>query len=354
MLAGIGLHCSARGNPADAFRHAVVVTAPATGGTAVVIPFFQRKPGLLANAIRSALSQVDAGPITIVVCDDASPIDADTELAGLAPEQRDRVILVRQANAGAGAARNAALDAVPPGTDWIAFLDSDDRWEPAHIARALAALRAGYDLCFGDALREPQTRTHFQAADLDSRCHEPIGTLPGLFRFMGDFLTLNIAMSPVSISTVVMRASALGDQRFPCMAVEDLMFWFEAARRPIRVAFDATLQVYYGRGDITLVDHWMSPQALKICLLYHRVFMHVRREFSLTPVQHAILELRMEHNRQDFGRVVLGLLRHGRMPAWPVVAKFLRLDPWIARSLLGVAATEVARRLPVRRGMTAG
>lgn len=174
--------------------------ALAAGGTAVIVPFFQRKPGLLAAAIRSALAQEAAGPITIIVCDDASPIPADTELAMLAPNQRERVILIRQANAGAAAARNAALDAVPPGTEWIAFLDSDDRWEPGHIARAVAALCAGYDLCFSDALREPQTTTHFQAASFESRHHEPVGSLPGLFRFIGNFLTLNITMSPVSIS----------------------------------------------------------------------------------------------------------------------------------------------------------
>ncbi len=328
--------------------------ALAAGGTAVIVPFFQRKPGLLAAAIRSALAQEAAGPITIIVCDDASPIPADTELAMLAPEQREQVILIRQANAGAAAARNAALDAVPPGTEWIAFLDSDDRWEPGHIARAVAALRAGHDLCFSDALRAPQTTTHFQAASFESRHHEPVGSLPGLFRFIGDFLTLNITMSPVSISTVVMRVSTLGDLRFPQMAVEELMFWFEAARRPIRVAFDATLQVHYGRGDITIVDHWVSQPALKLCLLYHHVFMRVRREFNLTIVQRDILEARMARNRQDFAKVILGLLRHGRIPNASVVARFAKLDPWMARSLLDVTATEVIQHLPFRHQVPAG
>ncbi len=322
------------------------MTEQAPGGTAVIIPFFQRKPGLLAAAIRSALAQEAAGPITVVVCDDASPIPAGTELAALAPDQCERVILVRQANGGVGAARNAALDAVPPGTEWIAFLDSDDRWEPSHIARAVAALREGFDFFFADALREPQTLTHFQAAAFKSSLHEPIGVMPGLFQFVGDFLTQNLQISPVSISTVVMRASALAGLRFSNMVFEDLLFWFDVARRPIRVAFDATLQVHYGHGDITLAQDWRSQQALRTCFLYHRIFTHVAREFDLTFEQRGILEARMAQNRRSFCVAMLARLRHGQAPAWRVVAGLARLDSRLIASLLRVAATEAARRMP--------
>lgn len=318
-------------------------------GTCVIIPYFQRKPGLLTAAIRSALAQEQVGLITVIVCDDASPVRAETELALLGPEQRDHVILITQPNAGAGPARNTALDAIPPGTEWIAFLDSDDKWETVHLARAQAALQAGYDLYFGDALRESQTQTHFQAAAFDLSKHTPINSLPGMFEFVGNFLTENIVMSPVSISTVVMRASTLGDLRFKKIAFEDLVFWFEMATRPVRIAFDSTLQVHYGRGDITLADSWISQKALKICLLYNIVFMLVMRDFKLTSVQRVLLKARITHNRRDFGRIVLGLLRYRRIPAWPVMMEVLRLDPWIIRSIMGVAMTELARHLPFHR-----
>ena len=232
-------------------------------GTAVIIPFFQREAGVLAAAIRSALAQRDAGAITVVVCDDGSPVPADAELAALARGERERVVLVRQANAGAGPARNAALDAMPADTEWIAFLDSDDRWGPDHIARSVAALQAGYDLCFADVQRDGEAGTHFQNASFRPGQHEPIGALPGLYRFTGDFLAQNLMLSPVSISSVVMRAGTLGDLRFPTMAFEDLMYWFEAARRGPRVAFDGTLQVHYGSGNITLTDGWKSPRELR-------------------------------------------------------------------------------------------
>lgn len=320
--------------------------------TAVIIPHFQRQPGLLAVAVRSALAQEDAGPVTVVVCDDGSPVPASTDLATLSAVERGCVLLIEQANAGAGAARNAALDAVPPGTEWIAFLDSDDRWSNQHLARSIAALREGHDLCFSDALREPEVRTHFQGAGFRPSEHAPIGALPGLYRFTGNFMTLNVTVSPVSISTVVMRASALGDLRFPCMAFEDLMYWFEAARRPIRVAFDATLQVHYGRGAITLTEGWKSQGALRNCLLYHRIFARVRREFALTDAQRVILDARMARNRHGFAMTALGLLRNGTVPAFRVVAGFLALDPWGCGAALRAAVTGPAWRLPARRSGT--
>ncbi len=318
-------------------------------GTAVIIPFFQREAGVLAAAIRSALAQRDAGRITVVVCDDGSPVPADAELAALAPMERDRVVLVRQANAGAGPARNAALDAMPPGTEWIAFLDSDDRWGADHIARSVAALQAGHDLCFADVQRDSEALTHFQNASFRPEQHEPIGALPGLYRFTGDFLAQNLTLSPVSISSVVMRAGTLGDLRFPTMAFEDLMYWFEAARRGSRVAFDGTLQVRYGNGNITLTEGWKSPRELRNRLAYHSIFMRVRRDFALTPRQRALLARRMMQSRRGFCNTLLALLHGGRIPNWRVVAAFVALDPRVLRTLTGRAVTEAARRLPARR-----
>jgi succinoglycan biosynthesis protein ExoW len=104
-------------------------------GTAVIIPYFQRAPGMLAAAVRSALAQESAGPITVVVCDDGSPVPADVDLVTLDAAERQRVVLIRQANAGAGPARNAALDAVPPDTEWIAFLYSDNGSRPRAYLR---------------------------------------------------------------------------------------------------------------------------------------------------------------------------------------------------------------------------
>jgi len=319
-------------------------------GTAVIIPFFQYDAGVLSAAIRSALTQRDAGRITVVVCDDGSPVSAAAELAALTCGERERVILVRQANAGVGPARNAALDAMPPDTEWIAFLDSDDRWLPDHIARSVAALQEGYDFCFANVQRDTEALTHFQYASFDPRQHEPIGGLPGLYRFTGDFLTQNLTMAPVSVSSVVMRASTLGKLRFAPTMFEDLTFWFEVARRGARVAFDGTLQVQYGAGNITLTESWKSPRELLNRLAFQGVFMRVWRSFVLTPPQRIILRRRMAHNRRLFCTTLLALLHGGRAPGWDVVTGFVALDPLVVRTLAGTAIREVVQRLPLRRG----
>jgi len=321
----------------------------ATGGTAVIIPFFQRRPGLLAAAIRSALAQESARPATVIVCDDASPSPAELDLDMLTPAEQDNVLLIRQANGGCGMARNAALDVMPGNIEWIAFLDSDDRWKPAHLVRAITALQEGFDFFFADVIRDPEPRTHFATACFEPRKHERISALPDLYRFVGDFLTQNLTMSPVSILSVVVRASTLGDLRFKSVIYEDLMCWFEVARRRARVAFDGTLQVYYGGGEMARPDNWKSQHELENRLSAHKVFMHVLRSFTLASQQRMILERRIADNRRKFSLSTLGLVHSGRMPSWPMVCGFLKLDPYAAGSLVGTTITESARRLPFRR-----
>src|SRR5712691_8795178 len=92
----------------------------------VVIPYFQRREGILRNTVLSVLRQKTDAVIQILVVDDQSPVPARTELSEILASQPKSVIVVEQKNAGAGAARNTGLDNVSPDTDYVAFLDSDD------------------------------------------------------------------------------------------------------------------------------------------------------------------------------------------------------------------------------------
>lgn len=71
--------------------------------------------------------------LEVVVVDDGS---TDRSLKIL-EQFSDRIVLVRQKNAGAAAARNAGVQAARG--RWIAFLDSDDVWHPEKVARQLAS-----------------------------------------------------------------------------------------------------------------------------------------------------------------------------------------------------------------------
>ncbi len=93
------------------------------------------------GTIRSVLEQTHAD-WRMVVVDDGST-DATAALVGRVADPR--VTLLRQANAGVSAARNAGLAALHPGADAVLFLDADDWLEPDALARLVLALDAAPD-----------------------------------------------------------------------------------------------------------------------------------------------------------------------------------------------------------------
>ena len=79
------------------------------------------------------------GDLEVIVVDDGSRDDTARIAADFAARDA-RFRLVRQANAGTAAARNAAL-ALARG-EWIAPLDADDLWHPDKLARQVQCLKA--------------------------------------------------------------------------------------------------------------------------------------------------------------------------------------------------------------------
>ncbi|KAA2244279.1 glycosyltransferase family 2 protein [Salinarimonas soli] len=100
----------------------------------VVVPVYNRGTELLA-AVDSVLKQSYTS-IEIVVVDDGSTIDIGALVRDAFPDAPIRV--VRQANAGAGAARNRGIDEARG--VYTAFLDSDDVWLPWHLENAVGLL----------------------------------------------------------------------------------------------------------------------------------------------------------------------------------------------------------------------
>ena len=97
-------------------------------GYSVVIPAYNA-----ARTIEAAVSSVLAQtipPELVFVVDDGSQDETAATVAGL-----PAITLIRQANAGPGAARNrgAALSS----SEWLAFLDADDTWLPRKMERQL-------------------------------------------------------------------------------------------------------------------------------------------------------------------------------------------------------------------------
>ncbi|MHB1305954.1 MAG: glycosyltransferase family 2 protein [Limisphaerales bacterium] len=91
----------------------------------VIIPTYNRAL-CIGDSIRSVLAQTYQGYELIVVDDGSTDTTADV-LAGFAGEIR----IIRQANAGVSAARNAGIEIA--NGKWLAFLDSDDVWLPSKL-----------------------------------------------------------------------------------------------------------------------------------------------------------------------------------------------------------------------------
>ena len=98
----------------------------------VVIPTFNRATQIVA-ALDSVRAQ-DFGDVEIWVIDDGST-DGTEDVVGEYPAE---VGYVRQDNAGVAAARNEGIRR--SSAEYVAFLDSDDRWLPHKLARVDAAL----------------------------------------------------------------------------------------------------------------------------------------------------------------------------------------------------------------------
>ncbi len=139
---------------------------------AVIIPFFQQEPGILARALESVASQhiPEGWSAEVIVVDDGSPRPAEDEVRSLRFPESLQLRVIRQRNGGAAAARNRGLDEASPSATLIAFLDSDDEWRPDHLRRAVAAYRSGFDFYFTDNRRAGHHDSHVR-----SHCGPEIG-----------------------------------------------------------------------------------------------------------------------------------------------------------------------------------
>lgn len=106
-----------------------------TVNVSVIIPAY-RSAASIGRALSSVAAQT-VKPLEVIVVDDGS--DDGTFEAAQACRTRLQgidLVVLKQENRGAGAARNAGLQ-VAKG-DWLAFLDADDEWLPEKLERSLA------------------------------------------------------------------------------------------------------------------------------------------------------------------------------------------------------------------------
>jgi glycosyltransferase involved in cell wall biosynthesis len=138
----------------------------------VIVPVHGRFD-LAARAIRSVRDQTHR-PIELIVVDDAS-----TPAFVLPSEARDfeaRVVRL-ESNRGPGAARDTGWR-IANGA-YVAYLDSDDFWAPAHLASLVAALSAAPEagMAYSTAMEMREGRPSVLRRGSDEACEQILPTL---------------------------------------------------------------------------------------------------------------------------------------------------------------------------------
>jgi succinoglycan biosynthesis protein ExoW len=298
---------------------------------AVVIPYFQRETGILRRAVASVVAQDDLANVEIIVVDDGSPVAAASEIAGLDAPSAPPIRIVRQANAGPGAARNRGIEAAGDAA-YIAFLDSDDAWLPTHIRNARRALDAGNDVYFANYVFLEGELAFEELRRFEVAPHRRLFSDAPLYAFTGDFFAAVIERNPVGTSTVAYRRAAAPDLRFETglRAGEDELFWLRLARHTPRICFSAETEAHYGRGVNIFAgasEQFGSRAALELLCsdtFYRRVLPGL---VELDAAQRRTIADRTRSLQLDFlDNVLSRLVRKGRVDL-DVIRRYLAIAP---------------------------
>ena len=242
----------------------------------VIIPYYQRESGLLRRALESVFAQELDRPaqVRVIVVDDQSPSPPELDVAGIAREDF-AIEIVRRENGGPAKARNTGLKVVGD-PDYIAFLDSDDWWEPRHLARGLAALMSGCQFYFanvGDGELAWFDTLACEDALIDTA--EMQGESLRIPR--AALMTLMIEEYISHTSTVIYSARDIGELLFDesqAIAGEDYLFWLTATDRSEWIGFTPELMARRGRGlDLYRSSFgWDSAEGIR--RLYYNLILH--------------------------------------------------------------------------------
>ena len=196
----------------------------ATPAVSVVIPFYRAH--YLSDAIQSVRAQTFTD-YELVVVDDGSPDRKEVDRLGLPEDARIRYL--RQENQGPAAARNTALQAARG--EFVAFLDSDDTWEPTYLQEQIDGLArdSGLDMIYCNALMMGQPETDRRAL-MESTRARGLATCTSLLRE-----EYTLYLSGVVARRDLILAAGLFDERF--VHGEDFDLWTRMLKRGARMGF---------------------------------------------------------------------------------------------------------------------
>ena len=315
----------------------------------VIIPYYQKEPGILRRALTSVFAQTFSD-FDVIVVDDQSPYPISQELAPLPQDQMDRITVIRQPNAGPGGARNTGLDAVKPETEFVAFLDSDDVWTTDHLANAYHGMtRFGADCYWASITGGDAFYYHFGIADLEKTEQvtrlqdEPlIVELPDMTRVMLK------NWSFLHLSCMVIGSRLFRSIRFEAelrLAAEDVLFFCDCVLTADRVILcDAPGAE---RGEGINIFHGIdsdSPQFLKQQFNTWMALDTLEGRFYGRGQEVASIRSYKQTARRQALWSQARLVKRRKLPQVDLLARWLWRDPRLLGSAVELAVGKFSRR----------
>lgn len=253
--------------------------APASlAPVSVVIPAYNAAD-TIERALRSVAAQT-LKPAHVVVVDDGSS-DQTEAIANGCRDFMDGIILhvIRQDNAGAGAARNRGIFEVDQ--SYVAFLDADDEWLSTKLERSMAVIEEGdFDLVAHDFVaHQDGVDLRVEASRYFSRTDAPLTEL-----YIRGYIP--------SITVVVRRDLATTVTGFDVTLpnAQDFDLWLAMLLQPgVRfTVFDEPL-ARYRQGPTGIMSH--TERRLSCCL---RIARRYAPQFSMRAHLTRILAVHKE------------------------------------------------------------
>lgn len=224
-------------------------------GVSVVIPLYNK-----AEYIRRALDSIAAqtlAPAEIIVVDDGS---RDDSAAIVERYERLPVRLIRQSNAGPGAARNRGISEASGAL--IAFLDADDEWLPEYLETGVRLLKENPQVALiSSGMWETPPEVFREKMWLQR------GLRSGLWTVTPDMAPMQLAYLLFFLSPCATIARADSIRRYEgfytrdgCRFGEDLMLWLKVIlNEPFYIHLKPLIRVHRSASELSATHRGARP-----------------------------------------------------------------------------------------------
>lgn len=314
----------------------------------VIIPYYQKEAGILHRALTSVFAQ-SYQDFDIVIVDDQSPFPIEADLDTLSQDERARVRVIKQANAGPGGARNTGLDNVSSQAEFVAFLDSDDLWTKDHLLNAHETMTRFDSDCYwasitgGDAFYY-----HFGMAELEkTETVIRLSETPLLLE-VPDFPQVMLRnWSFLHLSCMVLGRRLFETIRFEAelrLAAEDVLFFCDCAIAAKRIVLCNEPGAVRGEG--VNIFHSIdndSPQFLSQQFNTWVALDTLEGRFSRKPTEIASIHSYKHTARRQALWSQARRIKRRKMPQFDLLARWIWRDPRLLQSAFQLAVGKLSR-----------